>query len=414
MLAGGTALGQAIKVLASPILTRLYKPEDFGILGVYSSILGILSVIASLRYELAIPLPENDEDAANLLALSLGIVALISLLISLGIRFWGEQIVRWANAPALRSYLWLLPLGVGMIGIYHVFNYWAVRKGAFGRIARTKLNQGVSSVISQIGLGLLKLGPFGLLVGWIVGHAAGTGTLAVSALREDKEALSTISFNRIRYLALRYRKFPLFSSGAALLNALGLQIPGLLLSAFYGTEVVGQFALVQRVLGMPLTLIGTSVSQVYLGRAAAQARTNVQGLQRLFNSVAKRLTVLGALPTIALIIAGPSLFTLVFGKEWREAGIYAQLMAPAFLGGFVTVPLSYTFSVLERQDLSVVWNASRLLFSVGSIYLAYRLQLGPIHAIAIYSLGMSAGYFNLFLLSRYAIRSRTRVRDMEV
>jgi len=151
-----------------------------------------------------------------------------------------------------------------------------------------------------------------------------------------------------------------------------------------------------------------------LGRAAAQARTNVQGLQRLFNSVAKRLTVLGALPTIALIIAGSSLFTLVFGKEWREAGIYAQLMAPAFLGGFVTVPLSYTFSVFERQDLSVVWNASRLLFSVGSIYLAYRLQLGPIHAIAIYSLGMSAGYFNLFLLSRYAIRSRTRVRDMEV
>lgn len=407
VLAGGTALGQAIVVLASPIVTRLYTPGDFGVLAVYSSILGILSVIASLRYELGISLPEKDEDAANLLALSLGTVVFTALLVVIGTWLLGAQIVHWANASALRPYLWLLPVGVVMVGTYNVLNYWAVRKQDFTRIARTKLNQGVGSVTTQIGLGLLKSGPLGLLISRIVGQAAGITTLAMLAYKKDKKALGAIRPSQMRYMAARYRRFPLFSSGAALLNALGLQIPVLLLSAFYGAQVAGQFALVQRVLGVPLTLIGTSVSQVYLSRAAIEARTDVEGLQRLFYSVAKRLAALGFIPAIVLFATGPLLFALLFGDQWRQAGIYAQVMAAMFLGAFLTVPLSYTFIVVERQDLSVIWNGLRFLLSAGSIYLAYGMRWSAIHAIAVYSLGMLAGYLTLFLLSAHAIRSRT-------
>ena len=411
MLAGGTALGQTITVLASPVLTRLYTPEDFGVLAVYSSILGILSVIASFRYELAIPLPEKDEDAAALVTLSLGIVMVMSLLTGLGVWLLGERIVLWTNSPNFQPYLWLLFIGVGMVGTYNVFNYWAVRKQAFTQIARTKFNQGVGLAVTQIGLGVLTSGPFGLLIGRIVGQAAGVTSLLL-LYKKEKHVRKAVCFRKMRNVAARYRRFPLFSSGAAILNALGLQIPMLLLSAFYGSQVVGQFGLVQRVFGIPLTLIGTSVSQVYLSRAAMEARTDAQRLKRLFGSVAKRLTFYGLLPVIILITAGPSLFALIFGEQWREAGIYARLMAIMFLGAFVTVPLSYTFSVLERQDLSIVWNASRLFLSAGSIYLAKRLNWEPTYAIAGYSLGMSIGYFSLFLLSAHAIRVRTKHKEV--
>jgi len=404
VLAGGTALGQAIVVLTSPILTRLYTPEDFGVLAVYTSILGVVSVIASLRYELAIPLPEKDKDAANLLALSLGIVAFMGLLAGIGTWLLGAQIVRWANASALRPYLWLLPVGVVMVGTYGVLNYWAVRKQAFTQIARTKLNQGAGLAIAQIGLGLLKSGPLGLLIGRIVGQAAGITTLAMLAYKKDKKALEAISPSRVRYMVARYRRFPLFSSGAALINALGLQLPVLLLSGFYGAQVVGQFMLVQRVFGLPLTLLGTSVSQVYLSRAAQKARADVQGLQKLFYAVAKRMAVLGSIPTIILVGAGPSLFTLVFGVEWRQAGLYAQIMAFMFLCQFVFFPLSYSFSVMERQDLSLIWTVGRLLLSTGTIYLVYRLGGDAVYAIGAYSLGMAVAYLGFFPLFMYAIR----------
>ena len=78
-LAGGTAAGQAITVLAAPLLTRLYSPEDFGLLAVYTSLLMTIGVIASLRYQLAIPLPKSDEEAAHVVVLSLFIVLGISL-----------------------------------------------------------------------------------------------------------------------------------------------------------------------------------------------------------------------------------------------------------------------------------------------------------------------------------------------
>lgn len=409
-LMGGTALGQGIAVLGSPVLTRLYTPDDFGVLALYSSLLGILSVVACWRYEIAIPLPEQDEDAINLVALSLVILVSMGLLISLGIGFWGSQVVQKANVPTLRSYLWLLPVGMVLVGTYEVLNYWAVRKQAFVRIAHTKLGQGIGSVASQICLGLLEVGPLGLIVGRIVGQALGVGTLATLLRGIDQKTRSAIDIGRICGMAKRYRKFPLFSSGAALLNALGLQIPIFLLSVFYGTEVVGQFSLVQRVFGIPLSLVVTSVSQVYLSFAAVDVRNNIYNLRKLFFSTARKLCLVGTIPTVILIATGPSIFTFIFGVQWRTAGVFAQIMAVVFFSEFVAGPLSYTFSVVERQDLSLMWNVSRLLLSGGSIYIAYRLEWSPIYAIVAYSLGMSIGYASLFFLSARAIHSRTQLQ----
>jgi O-antigen/teichoic acid export membrane protein len=173
VLAGGTALAQVITVAVSPFLTRLYRPEDFGLLGAYVAVLGLAVPLASWRYEFAIPLPKSEQEAFNLLIMALGTVVVMTALLTLGIGVFGQRLVVWMKVPALRPYLWLLPVGLLGAGAYQALNYWAVRRQAFAVIARTKLAQSAGSVGTQLLAGLGVPGPLGLIAGHVVGQVGG-------------------------------------------------------------------------------------------------------------------------------------------------------------------------------------------------------------------------------------------------
>ena len=405
VLAGGTALGQGLAVLASPLLTRLYTPSGFGVLAAYTSIFSILLVVVALRYELAIPLPEDDETAGHLLALSLAIVSGMSLVVGLAVWLLRDHAARWTNAPALESYLWLLPLGLLGMGFYQALNYWAVRKRAFSRVAQTKLGQSIGMVLTQIGLGLLGLDPAGLLIGDVAGRLSGGGTLATLTWRLDGTLLKRVNMTGLRRAAARYRRFPLFSSGSGLLNSAGLQLPALLLTAFYSPEAAGWFALGQRAIGTPIALVGQAVAQVYLGEASRLAQENPQALRGLFLRTARKLLLVGGAPIAIFALCGPWLFTLVFGEPWYEAGTYVQLLTLMFVTQFVIVPLSPTLNVLERQDLQLLWDAGRLVLVVGGLVSANALGWSVSRAVLVYGVAMLIAYGGLFLLCITTIRS---------
>jgi O-antigen/teichoic acid export membrane protein len=405
LLVGGTALGQAVVVLATPILTRLYTPADFGVFAVYTSILTVLIVIAALRYELAIPLPEDDEDAANLLLVTLSLVLLTTLLVGIGVWLLGERLVSLVNAPALKPYLWLIPLGLLGAGAYQAFSYWAIRRELFTVLARAKVSQGFAVVLTQVMLGLLKLGPIGLLLGHAVGYMSRSGTLLTLTWTHDKQVIKRVSVAGMRRVASRYRRFPIFNSGSSLLNSAGIALPPILLATFYGPQVAGFFALGYQVIVLPAWLIGRSVSDVYIGEGAQLVRTEPHALERLFYRTAKNLALIGALPAAVLLLAGPWLFELVFGEAWREAGVYAQLMAIMFLTQFVTTPLEGTLVVLEQQGLGLRRNAIRLVLVVGSLWLAQWEQWEPKIAVALYSLSMTLMYINMFIICKRVLRA---------
>jgi O-antigen/teichoic acid export membrane protein len=407
VLAGGTALGQGLVLLTSPLLTRIYSPEDFGVVAVYGSILFIATGVTSLRYEITIPLPESDEAAANLLLLSLAIVLGMSLASILGVWLMGEQIIMWTNADALQPYLWLLPLGILGGGIYQVFNFWAVRKKAFVSIAGTKLNQSLGLVITQVGLGLLRIGPLGLLLGQIVGQAAGWTTLATRAWREDKTIFKTIKLTGVRQVAGRYRRFSILSSASVLLNNTSSNLPVLLLAAFFGPQVAGFFELSRRIINLPLTLIGQAVSQVYYGEAAELARTDLRGLKKLYINTAFRMLLIGSLPALALIIAGPLMFEFVFGSDWREAGVYAQILAISFVAKFAVSSIS-NLAVLERQGLALFWNMLFVILVSASLWGTHLLDLTILQMLLLLTLGTIIAYVLMFWINIYAINVRLR------
>jgi len=414
VLAGGAAIGQAVTVLVSPLLTRMYSPDEFGVFGVYASILGIVAVVGSLRYEYAIPLPEDDETAANILGLCFPLLLGMTVVAWFAIQGLGRQVVAWANAPGLGHYLWLIPLGMLGAGTYRILNYWAVRKRHFAGIARTRITRGVARASFQVGLGFAGSGPLGLLLGQMAGEATGSASLGLGAWSKDRALLRTISFRGIRMAAARYKRFPLFSSWADLLEAFGVRAPQLLFAAFYGAEVAGWFVLAQRVISGPLDLVANSVAQVYFGEAARLPRDDPRAMRRLFLGLTRRLALTGGLPVVAICVAAPWFFSVVFGPGWETAGKYVQILGLMLAVRFAVVPLAHTLSVLERQDLYSIWEATRLALVVGGLIVVGTLGSSHMSAIMVYSLSMLISYGFLWGLIWHVLTHISKTRDAKL
>lgn len=390
VLVGGTVLAQGLLFISAPLLTRLYTPEDFGVLAVYSSVLAILSDIAGLRYNFAIPLPASDREGASLVVVSTAAVTLIAAIV-LVIGLYIEGIFEVAGLSAVQSYWYFLPLGVAGSGYYSTLNYWAIREKNFPTIARTRMSQAGASALTQIGLGVIGLGPAGLLTGHLIGTTAGIRRLAAS-IRRHGEIFRTVSFTTIVDSAVRYIRFPLVSTWGTLMNSAGLYVPAIALASIYGPTVAGWFALADRIVRLPLTLVGNSAAQVYVGEAAETMRRNPNRMRPLFKSFAIRLAGVGAIPAVTIALFGPDLFQVMFGADWSTSGIFAQALVLAFFLRLVASPLSQTLSVLERQGTQLIWEGGRLLSVLAVFWLAGTREWSPELCVLVYSAAMAASY----------------------
>jgi O-antigen/teichoic acid export membrane protein len=392
-MAGGTAIAQAIGMLAAPILTRIYTPEDFGIRAVFVALLAITVIVAAFRYPMAIPLPEEDEQAVNLLALSFGLLAAGAGVVGLAVWLAGDLLIMSANAPDLRPFLWLVPLGLLGAGAYQALTYWAVRKKAFGTIARTTVVQSAGGTGVSIGLGFLAAGPLGLIVGTLVGQAGGVTTLGRVVKNTGWEAFRSVSASGVKAAAYRYRQFPLFSTWAGLLNTLSLQVPVLILSGSFGSQVVGLYALADRILKLPLQYVGNAVGKPFFGRAAqAKREGNLASItMKLFST----LSAMGLPALVILALVAPAAFTAVFGEAWRTAGVYVQWLSPLFVFILVGSPISTLVAVHESQFGGLVFQVGLLVGRVAALLLG-GMWAGPVGAIGAYGV-VSALFWLIFI-----------------
>jgi len=408
ILAGGTALGQALAVLVTPLLTRIYRAEDFGYFQMYFAFIGFAALAVTLRYELAILLPEQEEIAANVVAATFCAVLLMSILLGFTAWFVHRNHLLPSNATGLHAYLWIIPLAVCGSGIFQTLNFWALRQKAYKRVAGTRLTQAFSQFGTQATIGMLHSGPLGLLLGDAVGRMSGSLSLARLLWLRSRNVFRSIRWRTIWSAANRYRRFPLVSSWSSLLNIGAYSVPPLLMAGLYGPKMLGWFALGDRVLGAPATLIGQAVSQVYAVEAATLAESDPRALYALFFRSAKRLALLGAVPFVVFFLFSPSLFALVFGESWREAGVYARVLAAMHYLAFVSWPLTQTLNILEQQYWQLGWDVARLLLTCGSLWIAFRLGSSARVAIGALAAAMFLGYAIHLLLSECAIRKRIR------
>lgn len=365
VLVGGTAAAQIVSLLAAPVLTRIYGTEAFGMLAVYVALISMISVVASLKYELAIPLPESERQVVALTVLSLGIVVVIASLVGITIYLAGSEIANLLGIPGLATYLWLVPLGVFLVGVFQILNYWAIRLKDFSVLAGIRIKQQLVVVGTQFAL--FNLGGVGLLLGQALGQGVGIRLLTKKLVPATSWRL--ISIEEVKEVAIRYRSFPFFSTWAAFLNSAGAQVPALVFASFFGASAAGLYALAHRIIALPMGLIGKAVAQVFLSDAAEEHRAG--RLAPLVISAQRALIKVIVPPTLFLILFGPPAFSLVFGEQWREGGEVASWLALWMLFSFSTSPLSTLFAIIEKQALGLLMQA--VLFTVRLLGLAAGL-----------------------------------------
>jgi len=182
-------------VVSAPAITRLYSPSDVGAYSVASSILSVLIVVTCLRYEWAIPLPESDVAAANVVALCLLVAIGTSLIAGLALWIVGGSLLALLGASALGQWVVLIAVGQLGAGVVLALTGWAIRTKSFAEIGVNRLTQSGTLVAVQVVLGVLRLGPVGMLLGSVAGNMAGSGRLASTAWRTHAPAFRSVTWH---------------------------------------------------------------------------------------------------------------------------------------------------------------------------------------------------------------------------
>ncbi|MFA0887643.1 MAG: lipopolysaccharide biosynthesis protein [Synergistales bacterium] len=360
-LMSGTVSAQALLILIAPVLTRLYGPEEFGLFALYTSLLSVLGVISCGRYELAIVLPKEEGEAANIFLLSLIVCLLTSLLVLPLFLVFRSNISVILKTPALSPWLLFLPFQLFVQGVFLSLNYWGTRQKQFGRLATRQVTQSSGTALGQIGLGfLLKGHGSGLICGALFGQTLATARLAWQTLIDDGNLIRTsFSTKAQRELLSRYRDFPLFSTWTGFMNTLSTMLPALLLGYYFSPTIVGFYSIGQRLLSLPMTLIGGALAQAFYPHATEAFHSG--HLRETTRKTFIFLVEIGLLPFSLLSLLAPDAFKLIFGLQWETAGIYIRWLALWIFFVFISSPLSTIYLVMNKQRLLLSFNLIMLV-----------------------------------------------------
>jgi len=395
LVAGGTTIAQGINIAIMPLLSRIYSPEDFGVMAVYVSVTSILVEVSGFRYHFAIPLPKDERYANALVILSFFLQAVFVAFISIVLLFFGKPILAKLSMEVLIPYRLLIPIGVAGMGVYLTLTQWAIRGKMFQTIGQTRITQALSGAATMAVLGLAGFKPVGLLLGTIMSRAGGITTL-LTGLLKGKDLPHPVKSD-IKRVALRYRKFPMYSTWTGMLNTIGRQIMPILLVSFYSPHVAGLFAMAQRLLHLPSVFIGQAIGQVFLQRASVARHQG--NLKELSMRTYTTLLRLGLFPILLLSFFAPPVFAYVLGERWLDAGAFARVLGPWIAFAFAYSPMSTLFSILDRQGAAFISEVAYLTARVLAFWAGAKLG-GPLLAAAFFGI---VGLSVLFLRMNYIL-----------
>ena len=399
-VASGAALGQIALLAVAPVLTRWYSPEEFGLFGAFFAASAILGLVATLRLELAIPLPSSDQDAAAVARLADVSVIAIAMVVLAVVTMASDSFLL---AP-LGVTAWLLAPSALAIGAFNIRTHRAVRHDRFATAGRARVVLGVGTAVTQLALAPLGLGGVGLALGPLVGYVAASLLLSTGA------PTTPASGSTMKEQLRRYRRFPLFSVWSALFNRGALELPTIVLLALFGQASAGAFYVAYRITVLPANLLTDSLHQAFLHRGGALARTDAAALASLTRRTVARLAA-AAIPVCGLgMLLAPSLVPRVFGAEWDAAGNYARALLPAIGASIVVAPVASIMWITDRQRTELVRNIARFVLVLAAFTLAEARSWGPERTVWAYSAAMVAGQLLLLVFVLHAVSDHERSR----
>jgi len=351
-LGGGTAVGQLIVMLVTPILTRLYTPYEMGLFSLFLAFIGFVWVGTGLRYEMAVVSADNDQEAGLLTCAS--ILSSVPVAVLFGLALWVMirlDVVSYGRLP-----YWSVPLAVFLLIVTQLLTslrYWHVRRSEFSTIGKVLIAQGIGRAVVPVMAGVASLGWIGLLLGETAGRLLGVHRM-LTGVCLPFSAIARGGGRSLHQVCRKYWKFPLVSLPSSLLDGLALAIPFPIISRLFGIEKAGLFFLVMRLGTLPASFISASVSDVFHARVSNEYRANADGVRHIVIDTSKTLLRIGLLAYTPVVFLSPLLFGWAFGRPWAPAGWTMTILAPLALASLVVSPLSRLLLVANRQGIKLI------------------------------------------------------------
>ncbi|MDU7214391.1 lipopolysaccharide biosynthesis protein [Clostridium sp.] len=366
-LASGSVIAQIIAMLISPITTRLFSPEEFGIFTVITTAVGMFTPILCGRYDLNIVTEKDEKKVYALIKLSTIITFVMSLLVSIGyfiyFKFYKDGYDEYLYSIFI---LFILLIITGMTNIFTSYNN---RMKEYKLMTSVYVIRTVAQNILSVILGVFKTGVLGLLFSNLIGQGLGVKRQAKS-LMGKREEIKRITNKDMKHVAQKYIKQPLISGPASFANSFSYSSINLFIENLFGAGTLGFYSMSYRVLGLPLGIISNNVSKVFFEEASKEYNEN-GGFTSSLRKTTKFLIILAIPMVFVLIIASPMVFRIAFGTKWEIAGTYVQYLAPMFGVRFVVSAVSPAFIIVQKQDYEILTQSGFIISSI-CIYLLVK------------------------------------------
>ncbi len=396
-LVSGSSVAMLIPFAAEPVLSRMFTPAEFGIFEIYAALVVMIGSVATARYEMAIVLPREDHNAVNLLGLSLGIVTIVSVITFFIFLFWGRQLISLSEHQGFIKYMFYVPVGVFLLGVNRSLLYWSLRRKYMKVIGMTKVLESFGKAGSSILFGFMKLSSLGLILGQLVGQIFSAVLFIFRFLMSDVKQIKTISGKHISSQAKKYSEFPKINVLLTITEM--MQISGLIFvfSLFFDSGTLGEVSKSIRILLIPLTVISTSVSQVFYQKASKEFAKGVD-ISINLNKIVRSMAIISFPGLVLFLFISPWLFGFVLGDQWIIAGEYARILAIWIFVKFASGPVNIIPLIIKKQKHYFILNLAGNLIMVLSVVIPGSLNLNVTTILTVFCIAQSS--FVIFLYFR--------------
>jgi len=401
----GSGFARLVGLLSIPILVRIYTPDDYGVLAMYTSVIAVITPIMTLRYTQAIPLPKTDIMAFTLFSLCAKLILIFTIVTSIVLYQWGDALLTYFNMSALIPWKWLIILGVSGSAFYELLSLWATRKKQYKVLARSQFTQSLTGNCIKIVLGALAFKPAGMLIGQFFSQSAGISIFIKDSRKDFLFYISRVKVKKERLIAAYYQSFVWFRLPSQFLMVISAQAPVIMMAKLFDASIVGQFGLAKMVLMLPSSLLGQAVSKAYFAEIASIGKNDLKRINKLTLVVQKKLFIVGVPIMLLIIILSEFGFNLLFGEGWTIAGKYAAILAPSMLFAFTSAPLIQVLNIIGSQSAFLFINVIRLFLMGGLFFFADLYHISSIDFMFLYSAIMTFFYI---LISVYIFISMSR------
>lgn len=371
-LLSANVVAQAIGLLVYPVLTRLYAPDDFGLLNLFLSIGGILALLATAEYQYAIVLPKDDKKAQSIMQVGIFISLIVTMLVLLSVPF-SRSIAALFNTPALARWYWLMPLFVLASACWVLFNYYHTRNKQFGMISTYQMSQSVLNAGAKLGCGYAGFLSGGLICSTVFAPMLAVMVDMARSWKKGLRELLHIDKKECRVAAKEYANFPKYSLPRALINNLSGNMPSLLLAPFFGLANLGFWGMALTLAFRPINMIEQSLYQVLFQHVAAKVnrRESIRPILRRFSIYAMGITI----PCfLVLYFVLPPLTSWLLGTEWEITGHYIRVMLPWLVVNIWSATISFLIDIFQKQKISFYIELAYIIFRLAALILGVLLN----------------------------------------